>query len=133
MAANEWTLAEESMLVSAFRGGIEPEHIAATLRKTPGSVRWKLNRLGLTAHGCGPAAVPKTQRNDRDLVARRSDLAFKRALLDAIRRGAERARPGMIKCATTRYIPRVLPTLESGYRSSAGYTAEMGETRRDPS
>lgn len=132
MAANEWTLAEESMLVSAFRGGMKPEDIAEALRKTPGAVRWKLDRLGLAARGRGPAEAPKTQRNDRDLMARRGDLAFKRALLDAIMRGAERARPGVITCATTRYIPRVRPTVESGYRSSAGYAAEMGEAWRTP-
>jgi len=133
MADNEWTLAEETMLVSAFRGGIGPERIAETLRKTPGSVRWKLNRLGLTTLACGPADVPKTQRDDHDLKLQRADLAFQRAMLRAIKGGTERARPGVIKSAAARYIPRVVAMVESGYRSSAGYTADMGEATQDPS
>jgi len=126
MADNEWTPAEESMLVAAFRNGNSPERIARTLRKTPGSVRWKLNRLRLTTLGCGPADVPKVHRDDQMLAARRSDLAFRRAMLRAIRRGAERAQSRPKSTATQHYIPRVTPIIESGYRSSAGYTADMG-------
>jgi len=132
MADNEWTLAEESMLVTACCGGIRPERIAEALRKTPGSVRWKLNRLGLTARGCGPAAIHKIYRDDQSIAVRRSDLAFQRAMLKAIKRSAERARPGVITSAAARYIPRVMPMVESGYRSSAGYVADMGQARHDP-
>jgi hypothetical protein len=133
MADNEWTPAEESMLVAAFRDGTSPERIARALRKTPGSVRWKLNRLGLTTLGCGPAAVPKIHRDDQILAAQRGDRAFRRAMLAAIRRGAERAQSGTVKStAKQHYIPRVTPTTESGYRSSAGYAADMGQGRHGP-
>jgi hypothetical protein len=34
--------------------------------------------------------------------------------------------PGVIKSCASRYIRRVTPMVETGYRSSAGYAAEMG-------
>ena len=123
---NEWTQAQESMLVTGFHAGIRPEHMADALRKTPGSVRWKLNQLGLATQPCAPPGTPKPQYDERDTESRRGDLAFKRAMLGAIRSGAERVRPGVIKSCSARYIPRVTPTIDSGYRSSAGYTAELG-------
>lgn len=132
MPANEWTLAEETMLMAALRDGVSTENIARTLRKTPGSVRWKLNQLGLTRLGCGPAAIRKVHRDDQTLAAQRSDRAFRRAMLDAIRRGVERAQPGTIKSTAKHYIPRVTPLIESGYRSSAGYTADMGQGQHGP-
>jgi len=133
MADNEWTPAEESMLVVAFRAGASPECIARTVRKTPGSVRWKLNRLGLTTLGCGPADEPKAHRHDQTLAARRGDRAFRRAMLAAIRRGAERIKAGTITgVAKQHYIPRVIPAIGCGYRSSAGYAADMGQGRHGP-
>ncbi len=89
-------------------------------------VRWRLDR-GLR----GPA--PKIDRNNHANASRRGDLAFQSALLKAIRCGAERVSPRVVKCTTTRYIRRILPPTDSGYRSSAGYAADMGDTyQRSP-
>jgi hypothetical protein len=130
MAENAWTHAEESMLVTGFHAGIKPEHMADALRKTPGSVRWKLNQMGLTTLPCAPPGTAKPQYDEQSLAVRRGDLAFKRAMLFAIKAGAERAQPVVIKSRASRYVRRVTPSIESGYRSSAGYTADMGtETR----
>ena len=126
MAENEWTQVEEAMLVTSFHAGIGPEHIAQALRKTPGSVRWKLTQMGLTRLPCAPPGVAKPQYDEQGVAVRRGDLAFKRAMLFAIKAGTERARPGVIKSRAKHYVRRVTPTIESGYRSSAGYTADMG-------
>jgi hypothetical protein len=126
MAENHWTQAEEAMLVTGFHAGIAPRHMANVLRKTPGSVRWKLNQLGLTTLPCAPPGAAKPQYDEQRLEMRRGDLAFKRAMLGAIKSGAERVRPGVIKSRATRYVRHVIPAIESGYRSSAGYTADLG-------
>lgn len=129
MADNAWTQAEESMLVSGFHAGIAPQRMADALRKTPGSVRWKLNQLGLVTMPCAPPGAAKPQYDEQALTVRRGDLAFKRAMLGAIRAGAERVRPGVIKSRAERYVRRIIPATESGYRSSAGYTADLGVDR----
>ena len=126
MADNEWTSAQESMLVTGFRAGIKPEHMAEALRKTPGSVRWKLNQLGLTRLPCAPPGAAKSQYDEESAGRRRGDLAFKRAMLCAIHAGTERVRPEVRRSRTTRYVRHVIPAIDSGYRSSAGYTADMG-------
>jgi hypothetical protein len=126
MADNEWTQAQKSMLVTGFHAGIEPGHMADALGKTPGSVRWKLNQLGLTTLPCAPPGAAKPQYDEQSLTTRRGDLAFKRAMLGAIHAGAERVQPGVIRSRASRYVRRVIPAIESGYRSSAGYTADMG-------
>jgi hypothetical protein len=126
MAENEWTPAEEAQLVAGFRAGMEPDDIAIELRKTPGSVRWKLTQLRLVTLPCAPPGTPKPQYDEQHLEHRRGDLAFKRAMLGAIRAGAERVEPVVIRSRVGHYVRRVIPVIESGYRSSAGYTADMG-------
>jgi hypothetical protein len=126
MADNEWTLAEESMLVTGHHAGITPEHMAQALRKTPGSVRWKLNQFGLVTLPCAPPGAAKPQYDDRALAVRRGDLAFKRAMLSAIKAGAEHVRPGVMRNRAARYVRRIIPATESGYRSSAGWAADQG-------
>jgi len=126
MADNEWTQAQESMLVTSFQAGLTPERMAPALCKTPGSVRWKLNQLGLVTLPCAPPGVAKPQYNERGTTTRRGDLAFKRAMLSAIHAGTERVQPGVIRSRTTRYVRRVIPMIDCGYRSSAGYAADMG-------
>lgn len=123
---NAWTQAEEAQLIDDFRSGIELNDIAVTLGKTPGSVRWKLTQLGLDALPCAPPGTPKPQYDEQHLAHRRGDLAFKRAMLAAIRAGTEHAEPVVIRSRVGHYVRRVIPVLESGYRSSAGYTADMG-------
>jgi len=131
MAENAWMQVEEALLVAGFHAGITPDHMADALRKTPGSVRWKLNQFGLATLPCAPPGTPKPQAQ-YDEQARRDrcgDLAFKRAMLLAIRAGAERVQPGVIKSRAAHYVRCVIPEVESGYRSSAGYTADMGADR----
>ncbi|HEY1543482.1 MAG TPA: hypothetical protein VGG01_13805 [Xanthobacteraceae bacterium] len=126
MAENAWTQAEEAQLIEEFRAGVRLGDIAEALRKTPGSVRWKLTQLGLDSLPCAPPGTPKPQYDEQQLAHRRGDLAFKRAMLDAIRAGAEHAEPVVIRSRVGHYVRRVIPEVESGYRSSAGYTADMG-------
>jgi hypothetical protein len=125
-AMAEWTQAEEAQLVDGFRDGTALDELAAALGKTPGSVRWKLTQLGLDSLPCAPPGTSKPQYDEQHLAHRRGDLAFKRAMLEAIRAGAERAEPVVIRSRVGHYVRRVIPVIESGYRSSAGYTAEMG-------
>jgi len=126
MADNGWTQAEETQLIDDFHAGTGIEDIAAALRKTPGSVRWKLTRLRLDRLPCAPPGTPKPQYDEQRLEHRRGDLAFKRAMLEAIRAGAERAEPMVIRSRVGHYVRRVIPEIDSGYRSSAGYMADMG-------
>jgi len=126
MAENAWTQAEEAQLVDDFRAGIAPDDIASALRKTPGSVRWKLTQLGLESLPCAPPGTPKPQYDEQQLTHRRGDLAFKRAMLEAIRAGTERAEPVVFRSRVGHYVRRIIPAVESGYRSSAGYAADLG-------
>jgi len=132
MADKGWTQAEELMLVAGFQAGIALPHIGQALRRPPGSVRWKLTALGLVRLPSGPPGAAHPQYERQDEHGRRGDLAFKRAMLRAIDAGAERARPGVIKSRSARYVRRIIPAVESGYRSSAGYTADMGVDRGGP-
>lgn len=119
------------MLITAFQSGMPPERIADALRRTPGSISWKLNALGLrkgNPDATGPIVETVTLEEYR---ARQSDLAFKRAMLKAIASGAEKAVPCVVRAKrTTRYIPRVQAPSNSGYRSSAALAAELGS--REP-
>jgi hypothetical protein len=123
-----WTPAEESLLVTAFHAGIAPERMADALRKTPGSVRWKLNAFGLLPGN--PDATGPTSETDTldDYRARKGDLAFKRAMLKAIASGAEKSVPSIVRAKPgARYIPCVRAPSDSGYRSSAALAADLGE------
>jgi len=126
-----WMPAEEAMLVTAFQAGMPPERIADALCKTPGSVSWKLKALGLrrgNPDATGPTLATITLEDYR---ARQGDLAFKRAMLNAIASGAEKAVPCVVRAKRTkRYIPCVHASSTSGYRSSAALAAELGS--REP-
>jgi hypothetical protein len=126
-----WTPAEEAMLVAGFQAGMPPERIADALCKTPGSISWKLKALGLrrgNPDATGPTLATITLEDYR---ARQSDLAFKRAMLNAIASGAEKAVPCVVRAKRTkRYIPCVHAPSNSGYRSSAALAAELGS--REP-
>ena len=126
MADNAWSAAQEARLIRGFHAGIGPDHMADALDKTPGSVRWKLTQLGLTSLPCAPPGSAKPQYDEQSIAARQGDLAFKRAMLDAIRTGSEHVRPVVMRSRASRYIRRVIPVSDSGYRSSAGYTADLG-------
>jgi hypothetical protein len=124
-----WTAAEEAMLVTAFESGMGPERMADALRKTPGSITWKLNALGLVKgnpDATGPSLDTATLEDYR---ARQSDLAFKRAMLKAIAAGTEKAVPCVVRAKRAkRYIPCVRAPSDSGYRSSAALAAELGSS-----
>jgi hypothetical protein len=126
-----WTPAEEALLVTAFHADLPPERMADALHKTPGSITWKLNALGLrkgNPDATGPAFDTMTLEDYR---ARQSDLAFKRAMLKAIASGAEKAVPCVVRARQpTRYIACVRAPSDSGYRSSAAQAAELGS--REP-
>ncbi|HEY2137904.1 MAG TPA: hypothetical protein VGH49_18610 [Xanthobacteraceae bacterium] len=126
-----WTAAEESMLVTGFHAGIAPEHMAQALRKTPGSVRWKLNGLGLlkgNTYATGPTSPTVTMEDYRN---RLGDLAFKRAMLAAIASGAEKVVPCVVRAGPgAHYVRRVDAPSDIGYRSSAALAAELGS--REP-
>src|SRR4030081_4047618 len=115
------------MLVSGVQSGMSLGRMADALRKTPGSITWKLNALGLlkgNPHATGPTLDTVTLEDYR---ARQSDLAFKRAMLKAIAAGAEKAVPCVVRAKrTTRYIPCVHAPSDSGYRSSAAIAVELG-------
>ncbi len=57
---------------------------------------------------------------------RRGDHVFIKAMSAAIDAGSEHATRGIITTEPEHFIPTVRPCLESGYRSSAGYTADQG-------
>ena len=92
-----WTPAEEAMLVSGVQSGMSLGRMADALRKTPGSITWKLNALGLpkgNPDATGPSLDTVTLEDYR---ARQSDLAFKRAMLKAIAAGTEKAVPCVVR------------------------------------
>ncbi|MEA3023200.1 MAG: hypothetical protein QOK01_2052, partial [Alphaproteobacteria bacterium] len=96
-----WTPAEEAMLVSGVQSGMSLGRMADALRKTPGSITWKLNALGLlkgNPDATGPSLDTATLEDYR---ARQSDLAFKRAMLKAIAAGAEKAVPCVVRAKRT--------------------------------
>jgi hypothetical protein len=126
-----WTPAEEALLITAFHAGMPPERMADALHKTPGSITWKLNALGLrkgNPDATGPAFDTMTLEDYR---ARQSDLAFKRAMLSAIAAGAEKAVPCVVRAKRPRrYIACIRAPSDSGYRSSAALAMELGS--REP-
>jgi hypothetical protein len=128
-----WTPAEEAMLISGFQAGMPPERIAEALCKTPGSISWKLNALGLrkgNPDATGPILETVTMEDYR---ARQSDLAFKRAMLNAIAAGAEKAVPCVVRAKRAkRYIPCIHAPSNSGYGSSAALAAELGSREAPP-
>jgi hypothetical protein len=87
---NRWTLHDEATLFASHQQGLTPDEIAGLINKTPGSVRAKLTELGIASLPTCPPGMRKNQVSDRE-AARRSDLAFQRAMLTAIDSGAERA------------------------------------------
>jgi len=124
-----WTPAEEAMLVSGVQSGMSLGRMADALRKTPGSITWKLNALGLpkgNPDATGPSLDTVTLEDYR---ARQSDLAFKRAMLKAIAAGTEKAVPCVVRARRAkRYIPCVRAPSDSGYRSNAALAVELGSS-----
>lgn len=91
----DWTDARDAMLTMGFRAGDTPDDLAVVLACTPGSVRCRLNKLGLTVIACAPPDGTRPQQDDNTKM-RRGDLAFQRAMLKAIRSGAEKACVGVV-------------------------------------
>lgn len=123
----EWTAARDVELARAFAAGLEPDVIAEALGCTPGSVRFRINKLDLAAAACAPPDSTRPQQDD-NTKDRRGDLAFKRAMLAAIHSGAETVRAEVVRARAPKHWVRPLYG-ESiiGYRSSAGLAAELGE------
>ena len=73
--------------------------------------------------------IRAARRDDIDIQRDRTlrcDRAFKTVMLAAIKSGTEHVIPGVVRNLSTRFIPTITPHVESGYRSSAGYTADQG-------
>ncbi len=123
----DWTPARDADLARDFAAGIEPVVIAEALGCTPGSVRGRINKLGLAVAACGPPDDTRPRQDD-NTRGRRGDLAFKRAMLAAIHSGAETVRAEVVRGrAPTHWVRPLYGESILGYRSSAGLAAELGE------
>lgn len=123
----EWTIARDAVLVSGFHAGITPDALAEALDCTPGSVRFRLNKLRLAV---APCADPETARphQDDDTKTRRGDLAFKRAMLAAIKSGAEKVQACVVRGRTpTHWVRPLYGEPVSPYGSPGALAAELGE------
>ncbi len=132
-SSEPWSRSQEKTLRRAFRDGLTPEDIAGRMAgRTPGAVRWKLNELGLGHHG--PKSENAFEGDDgREVMflerrRMRGDLAFKRALLAAIKSGAEKVCPCVMRArAPRRFVPPLRAEGPSHDRASAARAAEMGD------
>lgn len=123
-----WTPEQERFATSAHGNGMSPDSIAAALGKTPGMVRYKLNLMGVAVLSHGSRENMEPQYPEEVLSAKSGDLAFKQAMLAAIRRGTETPIIGVMKAREGRK-PHYVPTVRAvhvPYRSSALMMAEIG-------
>jgi hypothetical protein len=133
MSKNAFTLAQEAVVVSAFRNGVAVDDIATVIGRTPASVERILGEVGLkNAHQEKPSADPDGDvgaGSVRNCIA--GDLAFQNAMYRAIKRGLEK--PPLIGVSKNnipldfhcRYFPA---PLYSGCSSPARDCAELGST-----
>jgi hypothetical protein len=127
-----YTLAQKTVVISAFRSGVAVDVIAEAVGTTPESVEDLLARTGLRTSVAetfddqeepelSQAAVAERYRND--------DLAFQKAMRRAIKRGLER--PPMIGTFKDDTLPThyrqyfVSDQAHSGYSSPAQECAEL--------
>jgi len=132
MFDRRYTLAQETVVISAFRGGVAVDVIAEAVGKTRESVEDLLARIGLTSSVAenlddqedpelSQAAVAERCRND--------DLAFQKAMRRAIKRGLEH--PPMVgtfkdETLPTHYHQYFVPNQpHSGCSSPAQECAEL--------
>jgi hypothetical protein len=97
MPEHPYTLAQETVVISAFRNGVSVDVIAAVIGKTPPSVEKLLKRIGLKTNAREALGDDEDAEPSETNVAeqfRKDDLAFQNAVRRAIKRGLER--PPMI-------------------------------------
>lgn len=119
---NKWTPTQVAMLEALYPAGNHSiNDLAEALHKTPGAIRHKVRNLGLAS-----LANANNEKDDLNrMQVRRGDRAFKTAMLAAIKGGAENPFIGVFRTkGKARYVPTVRAASDSGYRSSAGYTAD---------
>jgi hypothetical protein len=97
MSEHPYTLAQETVVISAFRNGVTVDVIAEVIGKTPTSVEKLLKKIGLKtnareAREDNEGAEPSETKVPEEF--RKGDLAFQKAMHRAIKRGLER--PPMI-------------------------------------
>jgi hypothetical protein len=132
MSDNRHMLAQEAVVVSAFRNGVALDDIASVIGRTPESVARMLGKAGLKlVHQDDLCADP-----DDDVAGPGSalnciagDLAFQKAMYRAIKRGLER--PPMIgvfkNTAPLDFHCHYFPApLQSGCSSPARDCADLG-------
>jgi hypothetical protein len=94
MLERRYTLAQETVVISAFRSGVAVDVIAEAVGTTPESVEDLLARIGLRTERPDDQEEPELSQAAVAERYRNEDLAFQKAMRRAIRRGLER--PPMI-------------------------------------
>jgi hypothetical protein len=127
-----YTLAQQTVIISAFRGGVAVDVIAEVVGKTLESVEDLLAKVGLKTHAAETSEDDDEPELSQAAVAeryRQDDLAFQKAMHRAIRRGLER--PPIIGMFKDDTLPNhyhqsfVPPALYSGCSSPAQQCAEL--------
>ena len=97
MPEHPFTLAQETVVISAFQSGVLVDVIAEVIGKTPASIEKLLKKIGLKTNAREAADHDEDAEPSETNVAeqfRKGDLAFQNAMRRAIKRGLER--PPMI-------------------------------------
>jgi hypothetical protein len=97
MLENPNTLAQQAVIVSAFRNGVAVDDIAAVIGRTPEFIERMLERVGLRhVNQRRPRVDPDGEATGAESVSKfiAGDLAFQHAMHRAIQRGLEK--PPMI-------------------------------------
>jgi hypothetical protein len=120
---NVYSAVEETMLAASFKGGMtDIDDLAEALGKTPGSIAWRLNKLGLLKISLRPTGTGNFRTYEYEtLVRMQGDRRFKLAMLAAIKAGLEDPIIGVVRDRSARYIPTVRPPSPVEYRSSAAW------------
>jgi hypothetical protein len=132
MSEDPYSLAQEVVVVPAFRNGVTVDDIAAVIGRTPASVERMLEKAGLKnvgqkKPGADPDADAAGAGPAPSWIA--GDLAFQNAMYRAIKRGLEK--PPMIGVSKNTtpldFQGHYVPTpLHSGCSSPAEDCAELG-------
>lgn len=111
-----WTEEQTAAVETGFRAGDSINAMARRLNRGRNAIRRKLQRMGLLARKPRPAF--------------RGDHRFQQAMNAAISMGHETVTPGtFVDTSPPDHLIRPMRGEgDSGYRSSAGYAADMGDS-----
>ena len=137
MPEHPYTLAQETVVISAFRNGVSVDVIAEVIGTTPTSVEKLLKKIGLKtdareALGDDDDAEP-SQTNVAEQF-RKGDLAFQNAMRRAIKRGLERPpmigtfKDGTVPDHHQHFVPAPLYSSCGSPARAARFTIEMMST-----